>query len=66
MLEPDVAMDVGLNEPVAPVGSPLTLSDTAPLKPVPAVTVAVNEVPPPCTTVREAGDAEREKSGGTG
>jgi hypothetical protein len=66
VLDPDVAMDAGLNEEVAPAGNPLTLSDTVPAKPAPAATVAVNVVPPPCTTVREAGDAEREKSGGTG
>ncbi len=63
VLEPDVEMDAGLNEALAPAGSPLTLRETVPLKPVPAVTVAVNDVPPPCTTVREDGEAESEKSG---
>ena len=63
VLEPDVEIDAGLNEALAPAGSPLTLSETVPLKPVPPVTVAVKEVPPPCATVREDGEAESEKSG---
>jgi hypothetical protein len=40
-LEPELEMDAGLNDAVAPAGSPLTLSETVPLNPVPAVTVAV-------------------------
>ena len=63
VLEPDVEIDAGLNDEVAPAGSPLTLRLTVPLKPMPAVTVAVYEVPPPCATVREEGEAESEKSG---
>src|SRR5437667_384838 len=63
--EPEVVTDEGLKLAFARRGSPLTLNVTVPLKPVPAVTVAVKEVPPPCTTVREAGDAESEKSGWT-
>ena len=41
VLEPEVEMDAGVNDAEAPAGSPLTLSETMPLKPVPAVTVAV-------------------------
>lgn len=47
MLEPDVEIDAGLKEAVAPAGKPLTLRETVPPKPVPAVTVAVNDVLPP-------------------
>ena len=63
--EPAPVIDVGLNVPVAPVGNPLTLIATAELKPPVAVVVAVYVVPLPCTTVRDAGDAATEKSGGT-
>ena len=63
VLEPAVEIDAGLKEALAPAGRPLTLSETVPLKLVPAVTVAVNDVPPPCATVCEEGDAESEKSG---
>ncbi|SRR5712692_3599628 len=55
----------GLKEAVAPAGSPLTPSETVPVKPVPAVTVKVKDVPLTCTTVCEEGEAEREKSGWT-
>ena len=41
VLEPEVEMDAGLNDPEAPAGSPPTLSETVPLKPIPAVMVAV-------------------------
>ena len=39
--EPEPAMDVGLNLPVAPVGRPDTLNDTAPVNPFTAVTATV-------------------------
>jgi hypothetical protein len=39
LLEP--VIEVGLNEPLAPLGSPLTPRLTVPLKPLSAVTVAV-------------------------
>lgn len=38
---PDPLTEAGLNVPVAPVGSPLTLSATAPLKPFEPLTFAV-------------------------
>ena len=47
VLEPEVEMDAGLKEADAPAGSPLTLSETVPLKLLPPVTVAVYVVPPP-------------------
>lgn len=63
--DPDPVIEAGVNEPVAPVGSPLTLSATVPVKPVPAVTVAVYEVPLPWGTGCEAGEAVKEKFGDT-
>jgi hypothetical protein len=39
--EPEVVTEVGLNEAVAPVGSPLTLKVTVPVKPFVGVIVAV-------------------------
>jgi hypothetical protein len=39
--EPDVVTEVGLNEALAPVGSPLTLKATVPVKPFAGVIVAV-------------------------
>ena len=48
---PDPLTDVGLNVPVAPAGSPLTLNETPALKPFEGVTVAVKLVPPPCSTL---------------
>ena len=41
VLEPELLIEVGLKEPEAPVGSPLTDNATLALKPVPAVTVAL-------------------------
>jgi hypothetical protein len=38
---PEPAMDVGLKLAVAPLGSPLTLKFTVPVKPLIALTVAV-------------------------
>ena len=54
---PDVLTDAGLNEAVAPDGSPLTLKVTVPLNPVPGVTVAVYVVPAPAMTVLDDGVA---------
>ena len=34
VLEPEVEIDAGLNDAEAPAGSPLTLSETGPLKPM--------------------------------
>ncbi len=39
--DPAPVIDVGLKLPLAPVGRPLTLSATLPLKPLRAVVVAV-------------------------
>jgi hypothetical protein len=63
VVEPEVLTDAGVNEAVAPDGNPVTLNATVPLKPVPAVTVAVYVVLPPARTVRDAGVADSEKSG---
>ena len=41
VLEPSIVTDTGLNHAVAPDGNPVTLKSTAPVKPVPGVTVAV-------------------------
>jgi hypothetical protein len=38
---PDPATEVGLNAPVAPLGNPLTLRLTVPVKPFSAVRVVV-------------------------
>ena len=62
VVEPDVVTDAGLNEAVAPDGSPLTLNVTGPLNPVPAVTVAVYVVFAPARMVLDAGVADSEKS----
>ena len=40
-VEAPVVKELGLKDAVAPVGKPLTVNDTVPLKPVPGVTVAV-------------------------
>jgi hypothetical protein len=39
--EPEPATDVGAKEPLAPVGNPLTLNDTFPVKPLLGVIEAV-------------------------
>ena len=62
VVDPEVLTDAGLNEAVAPVGSPVTLNATVPLNPVPGVTVAVYVVPAPAMTVRDDGVADNEKS----
>src|SRR5262249_26279871 len=62
VVDPDPLTDAGLNEAVAPVGSPVTLNATVPLNPVPGVTVAVYVVPAPPRTVLDDGVADNEKS----
>ena len=61
--DPDPVTEVGLKLAVAPLGKPLTLKLTTPVNPPDAVMVVVYEVPPPCVTVCDAGDAVMEKSG---
>ena len=55
---PEVVTDVGLNDPVAPAGRPITLKLTVPVNPPLGVTVAVYVVLAPRYTVRETGLAE--------
>jgi hypothetical protein len=62
VLEPDGVTETGLNDLVAPEGNPVALKATVPVKPVPAVTIAVKVVLAPLTTVLEAGSAASEKS----
>jgi hypothetical protein len=62
VLESDAEMDAGLKDGVARAGSPLTLSETFPVKTVPAV----KDVLLPCATVCEAGEADRRGSGDLG
>ena len=52
----------GLNEPVAPDGSPLTAKLTVPVNPAIGATVAAYVVLPPGEMLSEAGVAERAKS----
>src|SRR6516225_7989607 len=59
---PEPATEVGLKLAVVPLGSPLTLKFTVPVKPFTAPTVAVYDVPAPAVTVCELGEAERVKS----
>jgi hypothetical protein len=54
--------EVGAKVPVAPVGSPVTLIATAPVKPPEGVTVAVYVVDRPWAIVRDAGVAVTVKS----
>ena len=61
---PEPVTEVGLNAPVAPVGSPVTLKLTAALKPFALVTVGVYVVLPPWITVCELGEAVSEKLAG--
>jgi hypothetical protein len=60
---PDAAIDEGLKDAVAPLGKPLTLRPTGPLKPASMATAALYVVPLPAKTVRDDGDAVIEKSG---
>jgi hypothetical protein len=61
--EPGAAMEVGLNVAVAPVGRPLADSPTAALNPPETVVVTVDDPDAPCTTERDGGESEIEKSG---
>src|SRR2546422_2516590 len=54
---------LGLKLAVAPPGNPLTVKITAAVKPPEGVMLTVYVVPAPCTTLWEAGVAERVKSG---
>ena len=54
---------LGLKLAVAPPGNPLTLKVTAAVKPPEGVMLTIYAVPAPCTTLWEAGVAERVKSG---
>src|SRR5437879_11383925 len=54
---------LGLKLAVAPLGNPLTVKVTAAAKPPEGVMLTPYVVPVPCTTVWEAGVAERLKSG---
>ena len=54
---------LGLKLAVAPPGNPLTPKVTAAVKPPEGVMLTAYVVPAPCTTLWEAGVAERLKSG---
>src|SRR5207302_62765 len=54
---------LGLKLAVAPPGNPLTLKVTTAVKPPEGVMLTAYVVPAPCTTLWEAGTAERVKSG---
>ena len=56
-------IDVGLKTPLAPVGRPLVLRLTCPVKPASGVIVTVYAALPVGTTVREAGFTPKSKSG---
>src|SRR5437870_11614583 len=57
---------LGLKLAVAPPGNPLTPKVTAAVKPPEGVMLTAYVVPAPCTTLWEAGVAERLKSGAGG
>src|SRR6266705_6216498 len=61
-----VAVLVGLNDAVTPLGRPDTDKLTLLLKPFNGVTVIALAPLAPCVTVKLLGDAEREKFGGGG
>jgi hypothetical protein len=56
-------MGLGAKDAVTPFGKPEALSDVEALKPLRHVTVIVLVPNWPAATVREAGEAEMEKSG---
>lgn len=57
---PEPATEAGLKLAVAPLGKPVTLNDTTPVKPPDGVTVTVNAVFAPWLIVCDAGVAETE------
>ena len=59
---PEPVTEVGLKVAVAPVGNPLALKATLPLKPLSALTVAVYVALLPTATLCGDGPAETEKS----
>src|SRR2546428_217631 len=61
--EEEAVAGLGLKLAVAPPGNPLTVKVTAAVKPPEGVMLTVYVVPAPCTTLWEAGVAERLKSG---
>ena len=61
--EPDPVTDAGAKPAVAPEGNPLTEKLTMSVNPFNAFTVTVYGTFPPCTTDREVGEVEIEKSG---
>lgn len=63
--EPAPVIEVGLKVPVAPRGNPVTLSETAELKPPITPPVVVYVVLPPCTADCDPGVDDIVKSGGT-
>jgi hypothetical protein len=62
---PDAVMVLGLNIADTPVGAPLALKETVPVKPEPGVTVTVELVPLPTVTLAGLGEAESENDGTT-
>jgi hypothetical protein len=60
--DPELLTDAGLKLAVVPAGKPETASETLPLKPLIAPTVAMYVVLLPAVTVCDAGVAESEKS----
>jgi len=61
VVEPELVKLEGLNDAVAPVGSPLTLKSTVPVNPVLGVSLTLSVAVPPKTTVCDVGVADREK-----
>lgn len=67
--EPEALLPLGMvtggNEHVTPLGFPVTLNETVPVKPPEGVTVTLEVVEFPAVTDREDGLAEMVKFGGT-
>jgi hypothetical protein len=61
--EPGAAIVEGENVTVTPVGWPVAVKATAPLKPPETVLVIVDEPLPPCATDTEPGEADKLKLG---
>jgi hypothetical protein len=62
--DPGAFTELELSVALTPAGAPLTLSATAPLKPLTTPTLIVELPLAPAFTVSEAGDADTLKSGG--